>query len=113
LEVEILGGKHNGEIGIHPSHRSNIHLHLLVSIFKLNPSSISSAVGIFNDDNKAQGQSVRHIGLDLWESVFSHGQLYVALPVQLPVSTLVFFYHQMLQIVVYGMLYMLKYSSGA
>jgi hypothetical protein len=29
--------------------------------------------------NKSQGQSVKHIGLDLRISVFSHGQLYVAL----------------------------------
>ena len=29
--------------------------------------------------NKAQGQSVKHVGLDLRTPVFSHGQLYVAL----------------------------------
>jgi hypothetical protein len=29
--------------------------------------------------NKSQGQSVKHVGLDLRTSVFSHGQLYVAL----------------------------------
>ena len=29
--------------------------------------------------NKAQGQSVEHVGLDLRISVFTHGQLYVAL----------------------------------
>ena len=29
--------------------------------------------------NKAQGQSVRHVGVNLHEPVFSHGQLYVAL----------------------------------
>ena len=29
--------------------------------------------------NKAQGQSVKHVGLDLCTPVFSHGQLYVAL----------------------------------
>jgi hypothetical protein len=29
--------------------------------------------------NKAQGQSVRHVGVDLCEPVFAHGQLYVAL----------------------------------
>ena len=30
--------------------------------------------------NKAQGQTVRHVGLNLTSSVFSHGWLYVALP---------------------------------
>ncbi|KIO02221.1 hypothetical protein M404DRAFT_148326 [Pisolithus tinctorius Marx 270] len=29
--------------------------------------------------NKSQGQTVQHVGLDLRTSVFSHGQLYVAL----------------------------------
>jgi len=29
--------------------------------------------------NKSQEQSVEHVGLDLRTSVFSHGQLYVAL----------------------------------
>ena len=29
--------------------------------------------------NKSQGQSVANVGLDLRTSVFSHGQLYVAL----------------------------------
>ncbi len=29
--------------------------------------------------NKAQGQTLRHIGSDLRSPVFSHGQLYVAL----------------------------------
>ena len=29
--------------------------------------------------NKSQGQSVKHVGLNLQTAVFSHGQLYVAL----------------------------------
>ncbi|KAI5888541.1 helicase [Schizophyllum commune H4-8] len=29
--------------------------------------------------NKAQGQSVKYVGLDLRSPVFTHGQLYVAL----------------------------------
>jgi hypothetical protein len=29
--------------------------------------------------NKSQGQSLRHVGIDIREEVFSHGQLYVAL----------------------------------
>jgi ATP-dependent exoDNAse (exonuclease V) alpha subunit len=28
--------------------------------------------------NKSQGQSVKHVGLDLSSSVFTHGQFYVA-----------------------------------
>jgi hypothetical protein len=30
--------------------------------------------------NKSQGQSVKHVGLDLSSSVFTHGQFYVAVP---------------------------------
>ena len=29
--------------------------------------------------SKSQGQSLKHVGLDLWSPVFSHGQLYVGL----------------------------------
>ena len=29
--------------------------------------------------NKSQGQSVKHVGIDLRAPVFTHGQLYVAL----------------------------------
>ena len=29
--------------------------------------------------NKSQGQSVKHVGLDLRNAVFTHGQLYVAI----------------------------------
>jgi hypothetical protein len=29
--------------------------------------------------NKAQGQSLKYVGVNLYEEVFSHGQLYVAL----------------------------------
>ncbi|KIJ08829.1 hypothetical protein PAXINDRAFT_88308, partial [Paxillus involutus ATCC 200175] len=36
-------------------------------------------VGYATMINKAQGQSVKHVGLDLRSGVFSHGQLYVAL----------------------------------
>jgi len=29
--------------------------------------------------NKSQGQSVRHVGLDLWTPVFTHWQFYMAI----------------------------------
>ena len=78
LEVEILGGKHNGEIAfipriaLHSSAPAGFH-------FQLNRRQFPVRLAFSMTINKAQGQSVRHIGLDLWESVFSHGQLYVAL----------------------------------
>ena len=29
--------------------------------------------------NKVQGQTFKHVGIDLWQDCFTHGQLYVAL----------------------------------
>jgi ATP-dependent exoDNAse (exonuclease V) alpha subunit len=78
LEVEILGGKHNGEtafipcITLHSSAWSAFRFQLKRRQF---PIRLAFSMTI----NKAQGQSVRHVGLDLREPVFSHGQLYVAL----------------------------------
>jgi len=78
LEVEILGGKHNGEtafiprIALHSSAPAGFHFQLKRRQF---PIRLAFSMTI----NKAQGQSVRHVGLDLREPVFSHGQLYVAL----------------------------------
>lgn len=78
LEVEILGGQHHGEvtfiprIGLIPSTDTGISFRLRRRQF---PVRLAFALTI----NKAQGQSVRFVGIDLREPVFSHGQLYVAL----------------------------------
>ena len=78
LEVKILGGQHNGEvafiprISLTPSTQPGMTFHLRRRQF---PVRLAFALTI----NKAQGQSIRHVGLDLREPVFSHGQLYVAL----------------------------------
>ena len=78
LEVKILGGQHNGEvafiprISLTPSTQPGMTFRLRCRQF---PVHLAFALTI----NKAQGQSVCHIGLDLHEPVFSHGQLYVAL----------------------------------
>jgi len=37
--------------------------------------------------NKAQGQSIINVGIDLRTPIFSHGQLYVALLAALPQIT--------------------------
>jgi len=78
LEVKILGGQHNSEIsfisciGLIPSIQPSITFQLRRRQF---PVRLTFALTI----NKAQGQSVRHVGIDLHEPIFSHGQLYVAL----------------------------------
>ena len=77
LRCEILGGAHRGEV-------------VLIPRITLEPSAESLPIPLRRRQfpvrlafcmtiNKAQGQSVAHVGLDLRSSVFSHGQLYVAL----------------------------------
>ena len=77
LVCRILGGKHAGKqvfiprITIKPSNE-DMPIPLLRRQF---PVCLAFAMTI----NKSQGQSVAHVGLDLRNPVFSHGQLYVAL----------------------------------
>ena len=79
LEVRIMGGDHNGEVAFIPrisltptSKGADFAFSLKRFQF---PARLAFAISI----NKAQGQSVRMVGLDLRVPVFSHGQLYVAL----------------------------------
>ena len=77
LHCRILGGDHAGKevfiprITLQPS-TEDLPIPLSRRQF---PVRLAFAMTI----NKAQGQSVSHVGLDLWTAVFSHGQLYVAL----------------------------------
>ena len=77
LQCRILGGEFAGNIvfisrmNIEPS---NDDLHIPLSRRQF-PVRLAFAMTI----NKSQGQSVRHVGLELRVPVFSHGQLYVAL----------------------------------
>ena len=77
LHCRILGGDHAGKevliprITIQPS-SEDLPIPLSRRQF---PVRLAFAMTI----NKAQGQSVSHVGLDLQTAVFSHGQLYVAL----------------------------------
>lgn len=76
--MEILTGKHAVELAfipritLFPSTQTDFHFRLRRQQF---PVRLAFALTI----NKAQGQSLHHIGLDLQEQVFAHGQLYVAL----------------------------------
>jgi hypothetical protein len=77
LEVRLIGGQHQGKkafiprITLTPSN-AGLPFHLKRRQF---PIQLAFAMTI----NKSQGQSVKHVGLDLRTPVFSHGQLYVAL----------------------------------
>ncbi len=77
LRCRILGGDHAGKevyiprITIEPS-SEDLPIPLSCQQF---PVRLAFAMTI----NKAQGQSVTHVGLDLRTAVFAHGQLYVAL----------------------------------
>ncbi len=77
LEGRILGGDHDGNPVFIPcitlySHKSDLTFVLACCQF---PVCLAFAMTI----NKSQGQSVKHVGIDLHTPVFTHGQLYVAL----------------------------------
>lgn len=78
LEVQLIGGDHDGEIAfiprisLTPTDTGEIAFRFSRRQF---PVRLAFAMTI----NKAQGQSVKYVGLDLRVPVFGHGQLYVAL----------------------------------
>src|SRR6266540_693636 len=78
IEAIIMSGPHAGEhcfiprIPLSSSDNSQLPFNLQRLQF---PVRLAFAMSI----NKAQGQSLRHLGLFLLDEVFSHGQLYVAL----------------------------------
>jgi hypothetical protein len=78
LEVQLIGGDHNGELAFIPC-ISLIPMSTTDFTFKFwwqqFPIRLAFAITI----NWAQGQSVKHVGVDLCMPVFAHGQLYVAL----------------------------------
>jgi hypothetical protein len=79
LEVQLIRGDHSSHIALIPCislqpTSSNGEFSFLLQQRQF-PLRLAFAMTI----NKAQGQSVRHVGLDLRVLVFTHGQLYVAL----------------------------------
>src|SRR5258706_270247 len=77
LECRILGGDHDRNPVFIPritlySRKSDLTFILARRQF---PVRLAFAMTI----NKSQGQSVKHVGIDLRTPVFTHGQLYVAL----------------------------------
>lgn len=79
LQVRIIGGSHDGNIAFIPrititpsASQANFSFSMRRRQF---PVRLAFAMSI----NKAQGQSVDWVGIDLRNPVFTHGQLYVAL----------------------------------
>jgi len=76
LEVKLITGQHAGEtvfiprIPNQPSDDENS--------FKFTRKQFPIRLCFSMTINKSQGQSVKHVGLDLSSSVFTHGQFYVA-----------------------------------
>lgn len=78
IEAMVIGGDHHGttafipRISLMPSDTTDVAFKFKRRQF---PIRLAFAMSI----NKAQGQSIKHVGLDLRIPVFAHGQLYVAL----------------------------------
>ena len=77
LKVQIIGGPHDGQICWIP--RMTLTPSSEDVPFKFSRRQFPVALAFAITINKSQGQSVDMVGIDLRSSVFSHGQLYVAL----------------------------------
>lgn len=78
LEARLIGGEHDGDIVMIPriSMAPTASAEYTFRFKRLQfPVRLAFALSI----NKAQGQSVRYVGIHLGIPVFAHGQLYVAL----------------------------------
>jgi len=78
LEVRLIGGDHDGTIALIPR-ISLIPMDSGDISFKFRRRQFPVRLAFAMTINKAQGQSVKYVGLDLRTPVFAHGQLYVAL----------------------------------
>ena len=79
LEVQLIGGDHDGEIAFIPRVALMPPASSTGFAFTLRRRQFPVRLAFAMSINKAQGQSVRFVGLDLRVPVFTHGQLYVAL----------------------------------
>ena len=78
LQVQLIGGDHDGQLALIPrialtsTSTSDFTFNIRRRQF---PVRLAFAITI----NRAQGQSVKYVGVDLRIPVFAHGQLYVAM----------------------------------
>lgn len=79
LEVKLIGGEYDGQLALIPRITLSPTEGQTGFAFVLKRRQFPVRLAFALTINKAQGQSVKHIGVDLRTPVFSHGQLYVAL----------------------------------
>lgn len=79
LEARIIGGQYDGNIVFIPRITLNPTDSNGEFPFKLSRRQFPLRLAFAMSINKAQGQSVKYVGIDLRVPVFTHGQLYVAL----------------------------------
>lgn len=78
LDICLLTGDHAGETALIPRISLSPSLTGLDFAIKLSRRQFPIQLAFALTINKAQGQSLNHIGIDLRKPVFAHGQLYVA-----------------------------------
>ena len=77
LEVQLMGGDHDGEIALIPRITLSPSIHTVDHAIHFKRRQFPIQLTFAMTINKAQGQSVKYVGIDLHTPVFSHGQLYV------------------------------------
>jgi ATP-dependent DNA helicase PIF1 len=76
IQVRILGGSHARKLAFTP--RITLTPSSEQVPFQLSRRQYPLRLAFAMTINKAQGQSVKNVGLDMRTQVFSHGQFYVA-----------------------------------
>jgi ATP-dependent exoDNAse (exonuclease V) alpha subunit len=79
IHLHLITGDHAGEIALIPRITLTPSLTDIDFAIKLNRRQFPLQLAFAMTINKAQGQTVSRVGIDLQKPVFSHGQLYVAL----------------------------------
>ena len=78
LELKLITGDHAGETALIPRVTLSPSLTGLDFAIKLNRRQFPIQLAFAMTINKAQGQTVNNVGIDLRKPAFAHGQLYVA-----------------------------------
>ena len=75
LEVKLIGGDHDGELAFIPRISLSPSIHGTKFSIKMTRRQFPVQLAFAMTVNKAQGQSVSHVGIDLRTPSFAHGQL--------------------------------------